>query len=104
MSLHDFLAAAESIRTAYESHGPNKVCADLFTPVETLDFQLSETIEIPELLDAIKTVKQLCYRCVHHTEGLCFVTGEYGLVPRADLVKEFDDAMDLIKRHLDSPT
>lgn len=99
--LSEFFVAAQKVRASYETNGPSRVDENLFLPIKAFFPLLSNTIDNEELLNAIETVQRLCYRCVHHSEGLCFVTGEYGLVPRIDLIDQFDHALEFIAHHLD---
>lgn len=52
--------------------------------------------ELKDLIAAIETVQELLHQAVERTEGLCFVTGEAGLLPRKDLHQRLDNALALI--------
>ena len=55
-----------------------------------------------ELLVALDTVEPLLRRCVERTEGLCFVTGEAGLIPRKDLHEKCETALACFEQFLES--
>ncbi len=86
--LTEFLSAASVVWDTYRKDGPGKVDASLFEPVETayleLDRLLSESAKAGELREAVAEVYDLSQRCACRVEGLCFVTGEAGLIPRRD--------------------
>lgn len=60
----------------------------MFEPVETayleIDRLLGESADVGELREAVAEVYDLAQRCACRVEGLCFVTGEAGLIPRRD--------------------
>ena len=98
-----FTDLTAAIWQAYQSAGPGRVDPQLFdgvdTPYHTLMEMLQQdelltnlaslNIEPAELQSALKTARELAHRCACTPAGLCFVTGEAGLIPRKDLQKQF---------------
>lgn len=118
--LNEFELCAKAVWASYQTVGPGRVDQALFTPVETaaaalgqlLDHreaatQAGETIEsvagaqplhlgdnwTDELLQVVTKTHALAYRCACRPEGLCFVSGETGLIPRNDEHAAFEDAL-----------
>ena len=50
------------------------------------------------------TLRDLAHRCTHRAEGLCFVTGEAGLIPRRDLMNAYADGINFLREWLDDRT
>ena len=101
---HQLLEQLDGIWRDYQERGPGRVDRALFEDVEptaaSLTLALSElatAADNGELIDAINTGVELARRCVHRAEGLCFVTGEAGLVPRRDLYEKFEGALAAIR-------
>ena len=57
-----------------------------------------------DLMLALDSLEPLLRRCVERMEGLCFVTGEAGLIPRKDLHQKCEAALSCFERFLDSVT
>ncbi len=55
-----------------------------------------------DLMLALDELEPLLRRCVERTEGLCFVTGEAGLIPRKDLHQKCEAALSCFEQFLDS--
>lgn len=89
--LHEVSSAASKLWQLYLSEGPGRL------PVSALNEFLAAKhrfdAEIPHTPSASREeadaclleLEQLLRRCVERSEGLCFVTGEAGLIPRHDL-------------------
>ncbi len=94
--LAELLREASKLWAAYQVEGPSSL------PQDSLDSFLKAEANLLELrrrkakqTDAARVVADikeivtelegLLRRCVERTEGLCFVTGEAGLIPRRDL-------------------
>jgi hypothetical protein len=95
--LQSLLTRLERIWRVYREAGPGNVDADLFEDVHALAEsvlpELAEAAAGDDLLEAIQTAVDLGRRCAERPEGLCFITGEAGLVPRRDLHQKFDSAL-----------
>ena len=86
---------AECLWQCYLSRGPGK------TPSSLLDDYLAAQADAvnslvasrhcDELKEIYSELEKLLRRCVERSEGLCFVTGEAGLIPRKDLHERCDD-------------
>ena len=81
----------------YRDAGPNRVEPELFGDVghaanEIRDVlqRLPETESAAALTAAAETLRDCCCR---RPEGLCFITGEAGLIPRQDLHDRFEAAL-----------
>ena len=52
----------------------------------------------PSLEKAIGELAPLGARCARRNEGLCFVTGEAGLIPRKDQHAAYEQALAIVRR------
>lgn len=95
--LREFHALAAAVWEKYLDVGPGRVEAGLFEGGETVAEDILELlaggkrpgesatpVDAEELREAVETVCDLAHRCATRPEGLCFITGEAGLVPRRD--------------------
>jgi len=115
-----FIEAADAVWTAYQANGPGKVERSLFDPVEVAQREVSALLDdsdLPALAkqiapddvdDWVESLKQsidqagdLAERCARRPEGLCFITGEAGLVPRRDMHAAFEQAMEALRTQCD---
>jgi hypothetical protein len=103
----EFLECASKLWSDYLSRGPGKLEIGELEPLDkasercwvalqALRQQHISPRELKELTTAIKTVQELLHQAVERSEGLCFVTGEAGLIPRKDLHERLDKALALI--------
>lgn len=103
--LRQLLGQLERIWQAYLKAGPGGVDAVLLEDVESsggrLIAELPESAAGSDLREAIQTGVELGRRCVQRPEGLCFVTGEAGLVPRRDLHEKFEAALKTMRAALE---
>ncbi|GAB4148269.1 MAG: hypothetical protein Tsb009_21920 [Planctomycetaceae bacterium] len=85
--INQFLTRAEEIWNLYQQQGPGQLDAKLFAGMPECLAKIESTLadQPPALLQAFRDVCKLCERCVCRSEGLCFITGEAGLIPRRDL-------------------
>lgn len=113
--LRNFHRAVREIWDCYQTSGPGQVDSEL-NPVVALsaerllallvsrdDHQADEQDaaaqnERQKLRTAVTTASQLAKRCACDAAGLCFVTGEAGLIPRQDLVDEFLLSLQIIEQ------
>ena len=105
--LQTLAETSESLWAKYLEAGPGKLAPDLLTPLDAglnsvrtaiADHKAGpSTIPVEawrdELNATISTIENLLHRCVERTEGLSFVTGEAGLIPRRDLHEQCEAAL-----------
>lgn len=100
--LREFYQAALAVQSAYNAAGPGRVEQQLWPPVAAAQQSVSASLsdcdtDSSELLQTVEDVSNLCSRCVLRSEGLCFITGEAGLIPRQDLVDRFERQLQQIQ-------
>ena len=96
--LAEFLSAANAVWDMYREVGPGKVEASLFEPVEKTHREIDRllrdsTNDSTELREAVAELYDLAQRCACRSEGLCFITGEAGLIPRRDKEAAFEEQL-----------
>ena len=91
----DFREAVTTLWNEYQRRGPGRMPAVFLEAVEAAWQQLEgELGDWPSTAAAAaETALELSRRCVRHSQGLCFVTGEAGLVPRQHLHQAFEEAL-----------
>ena len=82
----------------YLDVGPGTLPADalddlLATQACVLSATNHRTVARSEILDLVSELETLLRRCVERPEGLCFVTGEAGLIPRRDLHEQCEQLL-----------
>jgi hypothetical protein len=95
--LLSFATQVDLVWERYETAGPGKVDSALFEPIEQLASRLNTLLDgsLPADVDrgllsaAIQQATDLSRRCATLPQGLCFVSGEAGLVPRRDQIDAF---------------
>ena len=98
--------SAELLWSRYLDEGPGSLTEQDLAPFQSqLDAtrQVIDAIEekpkwIDELVLATNDAEELLGRCVRRVEGLSFVTGEAGLIPRRDLHDRCDAALQTMRR------
>jgi|GEM_PF-2038651 hypothetical protein len=104
-SLREFHTLAERVWTSYRDVGPGRVDAALFDGGEAAaarvleslgDEDISATLTAERLRAAVEKACDLATRCATRPEGLCFITGEAGLVPRRDWHTAMDESLAVI--------
>jgi len=81
----------------YQEAGPGNVDAALFQPIAaTAPAALQAASGNAPLTAAINTAVDLTRRCATQSQGLCFVTGEAGLLPRRDQHEKLEAALTAI--------
>lgn len=100
------MQAAEAVWLSYQTHGPGHVAADLHEPVElaatkTRAFLDAEPVDLggaeAALRQSVDQLVDLSHRFAHTSLGLCFVTGEAGLIPRPDQHRAFETALSTVR-------
>ena len=93
--LNEFVAGVAAIWGDYQARGPGRVDAALY---ERLEPALQELLRLVDgnlaaiddrrdgLRDAIRQAGDYAHRCACTPQGLCFITGEAGLIPRQDQI------------------
>ena len=102
--LRDFADHVDRVWERYDTCGPGHVDSGLFAPIEPLAQQLGRLLDSPLPGDvdraapgaAINQATDLARRCTTLSQGLCFVSGEAGLVPRSDQIEAFSAARSTI--------
>ena len=107
-SLKEFTAQVAVVWEAYLSCGPGNVESVLFDGVDAMAQRLNALLENDEFLRnagnlvniepdewraTIERLRDLSYRCAGTPQGLCFITGEAGLIPRKDQHEAFEQAL-----------
>lgn len=106
-ALQKLLDSLDQIWRVYRESGPGSVDSALFEGVEPTAARLVDSLSTEHdgdmrLIEAINTSVDLARRCVQRPEGLCFITGEAGLVPRPDLYEKFETALATIRAAVDA--
>ncbi|MCP4190895.1 MAG: hypothetical protein GY768_09740 [Planctomycetaceae bacterium] len=96
--LCDFRQAALCLWNDYLDRGPGRLTPELWIQLKRQHDSLvgelgSESIERWE---AVKVLMSLAQDCAETSSGLCFVTGEAGLVPRRDQHERFERALAIL--------
>ena len=99
-SLSEFEAAVSRVWKTYQQQGPGQLSAEELEPVEQAFAEL-EFESLPEgLVACVQQLHTLAQRSVLRPEGLSFVTGEAGLLPRKDLHAAFDESLGWLRGFL----
>lgn len=109
VALARFVRAASDVWQAYQQRGPARVGAEMFEPVRAAAGGLERLLEdagtLPEerragVLAAVRASTESARRCACTPQGLCFISGEAGLIPRRDQVAAFQEALRLLHDEL----
>ena len=104
-ALTDFTHRVTVVWDRYREVGPGRVEPALYEQVESLHDQLIEQISRRDgstaateldgetLSAAVTAAADLANRCACRSEGLCFITGEAGLIPRRDMHDRYAAAL-----------
>jgi len=103
--LGDFSDRIDHLWEQYDACGPGQVDSSLLEPIERLAGQLTALLDGPlpvhidrmALAPAISQATDLARRCATLPQGLCFVSGEAGLVPRLDQINAFAAARAVVR-------
>ena len=115
VQLKNFVDRATVVWESYQADGPGRVDGALFDQIETPSGAIARLLKDPKILQAarqlsgddtnewideicvaIERVYDLTYRCAKRPEGLCFITGEAGLIPRRDWHVAMEDSLRLV--------
>lgn len=99
-NLIEFADAADALWAEYLRTGPGTLKTESLVPFDAaLAAIRADTSAVPDKLQAvIAELDDLLHRCVERTEGLSFVTGEAGLIPRRDLHDKCEAALAQLRR------
>ncbi len=104
-SIDNFLKIVNQIWNAYQQTGPGSLSEEWMIElrrshkeVERYIQQESARFDHEKLNEICRVLFLLCERCITRTEGLCFVSGEAGLVPRQDLHEQFVGSLEDLKK------
>ena len=92
--LDDFVAAARVLWREYQQCGPGRLAASQFDAVESASAALLESSAPEETKVQVRALTDLCQRCACRPEGLSFIAGEYGLIPRKDQHAKFESLLE----------
>lgn len=109
-ALSQFLEGVSAVWDAYQEHGPGQVDESLFDAVPdaaaAVETYLARTAasdgsaSAEALIAAVHTLVSLSRQCATSPQGLCFITGEAGLIPRRDQHEAFERALQLVARRV----
>lgn len=109
--LKPFLDQISTVWKSYQENGPGRVEKRLYDGVETSAEQLLEQIQNADVVETLETktefspeelrksieqIQDLSHRCVFLPQGLCFISGEAGLIPRKDQVDGFEQSLEML--------
>lgn len=87
---------ANEVWRLYQQQGAGNLSAELAAPLEEAFAAVEEhrsTIDAA-IMHAAETARDISLRCIQRSEGLNFVTGEAGMIPRRDLIEPFTAALE----------
>ena len=96
--LSRFVDLADHLWNQYLDTGPGGMANIDFLELKLAHEAVAKTVQSEELTEALEVILQLSRRCVNDPQGLCFLSGEAGLVPRPDLYRKFEQALDLVRQ------
>lgn len=96
-ALRSLLNAAQAVWYTYRESGPGRVDASLYEDVESAVARVKQVGDSRIDDGLIETLRDLCHRCCLRSEGLCFITGEAGLIPRKDLHERFERSLEELR-------
>lgn len=92
------LSAAEAVWARHREAGPGRTDAALYDAVTAAADELQPGSLPAEAAAAVETLRDLSHRCCCRPEGLCFIAGESGLIPRKDLHALFEQSLAVLRR------
>jgi len=114
-------AQATDLWETYQREGPGRVDPGLFDSVKnesdaihvllqnlTVTDQTAEWLGVPfddwrdRMTEAVHTICHLAHQCACTPQGLCFITGEAGFIPRRDLHRKFDESLRFLRDRCES--
>ncbi len=107
--LREFIDASTVVWNAYQDVGPNKIERDRFDEVDAAFRLLKSALDAIEesalnsshqkAITTADTIHNLAFRCVCRVEGLCFITGEAGLIPRKDYLEAYESGLRFLESY-----
>ena len=111
--LREFHRLSSLLWQQYLLSGPGSLNPESFQPIDVAAGKLHELlaevgggIDRAAALRAISRIQDLAERCACRLEGLCFVTGEAGLIPRQQDHQAYESSLQqvqLLLEELESP-
>ena len=91
--------AARELWEAYLTCGPSKLSPDAMEPfiAQKNALPTASDDDATELHALLEELEPLLRRCAERPEGLCFVSGEAGLIPRRDLHEKCEELLDRLQ-------
>lgn len=105
--LDSFSRQATQIWNNYLQTGPGQLQVEVWEALQKLATELDERLrssslpDVDALLQAVAIITDLTQRCACRSEGLSFVSGEYGLIPRRDQHDQLSAALGHLQERLD---
>ena len=96
-ALAEFLTIADQLYRDYRIRGPGTLDRQRLESLVAAHRLFDDVTISDELRLAIDDIVGLAEKCVLDPQGLCFLSGEAGLVPRQDLHTKFENALDTIR-------
>ncbi|MAE63317.1 MAG: hypothetical protein CMJ18_03520 [Phycisphaeraceae bacterium] len=93
---------ASELWSQYDERGPGRMDKVCFERVDSAAAAVRKSDEAwpDDVAEAGSKLCDLSEQCVCRPQGLCFVTGEAGLIPRRDQHEAFEAALKVIDSHL----
>jgi hypothetical protein len=97
--LEQFLDRVSALWKSYQDVGPGQVNPSLWTEIPELTAHIERELIDGDtrILQAVRQVSDLSERCACRSEGLCFITGEAGLIPRRDLLELMESSLRILR-------
>lgn len=95
-----FEKAARHLWNAYLESGPGELDVVYWNELKARHANLLSPIPSSHAI-AVQHIMDLAERCAERPEGLCFVTGEAGLLPRQADHQRFEDALAQLAQAVD---
>ena len=106
--LKDWLDHVSVIWNRYQQDGPGRLSAAMISPVDSaaedieqlicqLDRPDVQGLDVSGLRTSIRETTKLARRCACTSQGLCFISGEAGLIPRRDQHVAFEKGLELTR-------
>lgn len=99
--LEQFFDRATALWKSYQEVGPGQVDPNLWSEIPELVSQIEREPgdKNTEIMQAVRQIYDLSERCACRSEGLCFITGEAGLIPRRDLLELMESSLRILREH-----
>ena len=95
LPLTEFLEQATALWNGYLEVGPGKLDPASDTRLQALARELLESGQLDEpATQAVHAIVDLSARCARSPQGLSFISGEAGLIPRREQHRAFEQALE----------